>query len=567
MKNEGMVKGHCLIGAATRAVCFGVVATTLLIAPEASAAFSFGAAVAVGDFNQAGGWARDEVVVGAPYDDWGGYGVGSLTVYWRSPSGSSTWVHDWIDQTRLNGGLFTGGEDGGMEEWDHFGEVLAVGDFDHDGYKDLAIGVPWEDIGDQYDAGCVHVLYGAASGPNGMPFRESTVYLTRANAYPYPLAATPTSSDQFGYSLAAGDFDGNGYDDLAIGAPGAAVNGLPGAGAVFVFYSFGVGFQSVDEYTLHHGGPYSTTGVADAYEGFGWALAAGNFNGDLNGTDTDGTGPDGSRRIMDLAVSATGQSVNGTFAAGNVTVYYGRAYINFVTDNNWVIDQSSLETPEWGDSFGFSLAAGDFTSECHPYTNAISCASLRQDDLAIGVPYESLSGLNGAGLVHVLYGTTAGISTSNAQTWNSNNFTTVDYSAPIQAGALFGYSLAVGEFLGEPNGGCGANGCNPLELIIGEPYRDRSSTDSGQGYVLRGGLNQLLRADYSDYPVLLPWTQETYGQFTSSLAIGFVGTERGSTNSGDVVVGAPGTDGAFVHFGDANEPPQSAPPIDLSWPW
>lgn len=546
-------------------------ATVFLMAPEAMALPGYGTAVAVGDFSGNGGWHREELAIAAPYDDWGGNQTGSVTVYWRNPAGSDNWSYDWLSQERLNGALFTGASDGGLEDWDSFGKVMAVGDFDHDGYKDLAIGVPYEDIGSEWDAGCVHVLYGAAagSGPNGMPFRQNTVYLTRASAWNYPVAATPQSYDNFGFSLAAGDYNGDGLDDLAVGAPGVEVNGQDAAGAVFVFYSGGASFSAVWEYTLHQGGPYSPAGTPQAGDSYGWAIAAGNFNGDLNGTQGGGTGANGSRRIMDLAVAATGEAVNGNFYAGDVTVYYGVAWGQFSTSNNWVVNQSSLESPEALDGFGYSLAAGDFNSSC-PTLNANTCTSTRQDDLAIGVPNETIGSVGGAGLVHVLYGTTSGLSVTNQQTWNSSHFAKPFLATPIEAWANFGLSLAVGDVVGEPNGGCQGQACNPVELVIGEPYRDRSgAADSGRGYVLKGGYAAVLSANH-DFPFIEPWSYQTGSYYTSALAIGFIGSFPGQSsstiNAADVLVGAPGVNSGFLHYGSATTVSQSQP-LAFPWPW
>jgi hypothetical protein len=41
-------------------------------------------------------------------------------------------------------------------------------DFNHDGFADLVVGVPFEDIGSISDAGAVNVLYGSAAGPTGV---------------------------------------------------------------------------------------------------------------------------------------------------------------------------------------------------------------------------------------------------------------------------------------------------------------------------------------------------------------------------------------------------------------
>jgi hypothetical protein len=48
--------------------------------------------------------------------------------------------------------------------FDAFGSALAAGDFDGDGFDDLTVGVPDEDIGVSVDAGAVNVLYGSAAG-------------------------------------------------------------------------------------------------------------------------------------------------------------------------------------------------------------------------------------------------------------------------------------------------------------------------------------------------------------------------------------------------------------------
>jgi hypothetical protein len=59
------------------------------------------------------------------------------------------------------------GVGGSAEAVDDFGESLATGDFNHDGYADLAIAAPSEDVGGIFDAGAVNVLYGSAGGLTG----------------------------------------------------------------------------------------------------------------------------------------------------------------------------------------------------------------------------------------------------------------------------------------------------------------------------------------------------------------------------------------------------------------
>jgi len=132
-------------------------------------------------------------------------------------------------------GVVVGGE--------HFGSSLAVGDFDGDGFADLAIGAP-EEFGDGGPAasvvvhyGAVQVLYGSTSGLATARNQRFTI-----NSSGFPIDPVfYESSDAFGYALAAGDFNGDNKADLAIGVPGryggavivlrGAQNGLSTSGA------------------------------------------------------------------------------------------------------------------------------------------------------------------------------------------------------------------------------------------------------------------------------------------------------------------------------------------------
>ena len=93
-----------------------------------------------------------------------------------------------------------------------------MGDFDGDGYDDLAIGVPFEDLGAFTDTGNVGVVYGRAAF--GLPFDRSQGFDQDAILG----AGNTESEDQFGFALASGDFDRDGHDDLAIGHPRRAVH-------------------------------------------------------------------------------------------------------------------------------------------------------------------------------------------------------------------------------------------------------------------------------------------------------------------------------------------------------
>jgi hypothetical protein len=194
----------------------------------------FGAAFATGDFDHDG---FDDLVIGSPGRDNanGDNAIGMITVLYGAPGSPA------------NGGGFDFAarqflwEDvvGGQSNADdQFGSALAAGDFDGDGFDDLAIGTP-NNIATQDDEGLVTVLTGSAN----LLFTRFDALLPGYHGIPGP---SPHQGGLFfGTSLATGDFDGNGFRDLAIGMPhfnGAAVD----TGAEVVLYGslFSDGFET-----------------------------------------------------------------------------------------------------------------------------------------------------------------------------------------------------------------------------------------------------------------------------------------------------------------------------------
>jgi hypothetical protein len=131
-------------------------------------------------------------------------------------------------------------------------------DFNHDGFADLAIGAP----GENDVAGAVTVLYGAGAGLPG----------TGAQVF-FQVGSRAEAGDRFGSALAAGDFNGDGFADLAAGASGENVGSVPDAGTVSVLYGSAGGL------TTSGGRLFTQVGsAAETDDEFGFALAAGDFN-------------------------------------------------------------------------------------------------------------------------------------------------------------------------------------------------------------------------------------------------------------------------------------------------
>lgn len=111
-------------------------------------------------------------------------------------------------------------------------------DFNGDGIQDLAIGVPLEDIGGIFNAGAVHVLYGSLAG---LQTSSPVDQFWRQDSPGVDNFSEP--GDEFGHSLASGDFNNDGYGDLAIGVR-EDLGVFDSAGAVNVLYGSSIGLRT-----------------------------------------------------------------------------------------------------------------------------------------------------------------------------------------------------------------------------------------------------------------------------------------------------------------------------------
>jgi len=254
-----------------------------------------------------------------------------------------------INKTRTHPEVFKtefttlkGSQDGGA-----FGESVASGDFDKDGYTDIAVG---------------------ATG-------EEKVYLYRGTKE--GLASTPTTvlkgekeKSEFGRSMTVGDINGDGYADVIVGA-----------------HSFDDGLGS------HQGKLYVYLGSAKGVSDKAAQTISGEHKGDEYARtfavfDMDGDG------INDLLTGASGYNGEQT--------YQGKVYVYRGTKNG-------LETKPW-----FS-AVGEHSDD--EFARAVTAADLNHDgqmDLIVGQPGLTgggrQAGITIPGTMHVFYGSTKGLS-------------------------------------------------------------------------------------------------------------------------------------------------------------
>ena len=215
-------------------------------------------------------------------------------------------------------------------------------DFDNDGFADLAIGVAGENLGAVGNGGAVNVLYGRATGLTGAGSQLFT-----QDSSGVPGVAEP--GDSFGDAVAVGDFDGDGFADLAVGVSLEDVGVVVDAGAVNVLYGTVGGLTGAGSQLFTQDSP-GVGSSAETEDNFGAVLAAGNFDGD---------------RFADLTVGIWRENVGAIANGGAAHVLRGTA-AGLTGHGSQFLTQDSSGVPgavERDDEFGFAVGAGDVDSD------------------------------------------------------------------------------------------------------------------------------------------------------------------------------------------------------------
>ena len=262
--------------------------------------------------------------------------------------------------------------------------VSGAGDVNGDGLDDLLIGASSADLDGLSNAGSTYVVFGNSSGFN------ASLELSELNGSNGFAINGNSAIDLFAESVSnAGDVNGDGLDDLLIGASSADPNGFIEAGSTYVVFGNSSGFSAnlrLSELDGSNG--FAINGINER-----------DFSGDnvSNAGDVNGDGLD------DLLIGASNADPNGINDAGSTYVVFGNSS-GFNTN---------LELSELDGSNGFvinGINERDFSGISVSGAGDVNGDGL--DDLLIGASSADPNGLPNAGSTYVVFGNSSDFSAS-----------------------------------------------------------------------------------------------------------------------------------------------------------
>jgi hypothetical protein len=417
----------------------------------------FGTSVALADVN---GDSFGDVIVGEPYFDGSKSAEGRVLVYLGSPGGPSptpAWIRD------------------GVQARAHFGAAVAnAGDVDGDGFDDIVVGAP------DYDAPRALRTAGPARHLSSRDSGAIAVFLgspTGLEPTPALFRAGVEDREHFGRAVAgAGDVDGDGFDDVLVGATGTGAN----LGGAFVFHGSAIGAEPFPRWIAL--GPQPD-------ERFGFSVDGGDLDADgcadvLVGAPDGGTASRGEVHVYSGSRAGLGTTPQVLASSIQQNVDFGHSVA-------WLGDVD-------GDGFGDAAVGDPFADFQFDFDNGWlrhyrgsaaglvlgAVQSAGGSDVQFGFAIARAGDVDGDSLADWIVGKPRLLG-SSAGLWDvygscSPLLCLIGFTNGQEPGGRLGYAVA---------GGADVDGDGFDDVVIGEPWHDRGAAlDAGRVHVHRGTL-------------------------------------------------------------------------------
>ncbi|UUU24535.1 FG-GAP-like repeat-containing protein [Streptomyces sp. DSM 40750] len=412
--------------------------------------------------------------------------------------------------------------------------AIPTADYTGDGVSDLV--APTHRTG----SGWITLVPGGVNGP----VAAAKLRLDQAST---GVPGAAESGDQWGAATSWGDINGDGYADLAVGAPGEDdTTGHADRGAVTILY--GPSFTT-DADTMALGDDYEPSGAR-----FGATVTVGDFNADGKAdvfTAATGTGGNWAARFNDGhevagdLTTATGALAYADAATGDFNRDgYADVALNYrdasgVGKVTWFRGSKSLGLTKVSTLTvrgGRAIAAGDVNGNGY-------------DDIVIGQPYASESGGNAGGQVTLVPGTSTGFTTTGMTTIHQG---TANVEGASETSDGFGSAVSIGD----------ANADGYADVLTGAPNEDitraeKNRANAGSAWLLKGtatGLTGTGSLALSQDTPDIPGSTETDDKFGSAASL----TDVTGDGCADLVTGAEGEDtgnGTILYVPSVNGTP------------
>jgi hypothetical protein len=363
-----------------------------------------------------------------------------------------------------------------------FGNSLVSGNFNGDGYDDLVIA----DL-DEIDtntkglhAGGIWIFSG---GPDGLQI-DTVQHINQSTE---GVPGSSEALDEFGGTLAAGDINGDGNDDLAIGVPNESLGSAVNTGGVIVLKGSSTGIVTTTGALWLDQNVAGVPGSSESGDGFGWSLAIGKVNKDAYGELLIGTpfenvndDGDGSGMVTQFWGSAAGVSLTkATSLTGEQITHAVKVTGTYIFD------------------LGFNVSVGDTNKDGY-------------GEVILGVAGAEVNWLGAPGAVVSIVGRTTGLSTTGVKVISQNS---TGVAGSAETDDWFGDSIGVGDVTGD----------GYADVLVGVPGEDIGTTEQAGSLVLLKGSSSGLTGTGSQSldqsSSLVPGSAETRDYFADSVTL------------------------------------------------